>query len=91
MEKNNKIGKESQRKVGSQVSRGEEAVGGFVQKVIFTKKKKSSDRGVSGIEWRRKLKIKSQTNGILCVWERNWKRIRKLSWSLRVKESGFFI
>lgn len=37
MEKNNKIGKESQSKVGSQVSRGEEAVG-FVQKVIFKKK-----------------------------------------------------
>lgn len=42
MEKNNKIGKESQSKVGSQVSRGEEAVG-FVQKVIF--KKKSSYKG----------------------------------------------
>lgn len=47
MEKN-KIGKESQSKVGSQVSRGEEAVGGFVQKVNF--QKKSSYRGVSGIE-----------------------------------------
>ena len=35
---NHKIGKESQSKVGSQVSRGEEAVGGFVQKVIFKKK-----------------------------------------------------
>lgn len=39
MEKKNKIGKESQSKVGSQVSRGKEAVGGFVQKVIFKKKK----------------------------------------------------
>jgi len=35
---NNKIGKESQSKVGSQASCGEEAVGGFVKKVIFKKK-----------------------------------------------------
>ena len=34
---NNKIGKESQSKVGSQVNCGEEAVGGFVKKVIFKK------------------------------------------------------
>lgn len=44
MEKNNKIGKESQSKVGSQVSRGEEAVG-FVQsnfpKKAHTKEQRS--------------------------------------------------
>lgn len=70
MEKNNKIGKESQRKVGSQVSRGEEAVGGFVQKVIFKKKKKLIQRS----KWNRvKEKIEDKKSNkwhFVCVGEK---------------------
>lgn len=56
--------------MGSQVSRGEEAGAGFVCESNFQKKAHTKEQRSKWNRVKEKLKIKSQTNGILCVGEK---------------------